>query len=76
MTTVNLNEAATRLPEIISGLNPCEQLVIVENGEQLATLVRNAPARWPCQAGSAKHLPHRMAPDFDAPLDEFQEYVQ
>ncbi len=75
MTTVNLSDAAIRLPEIISSLNPGEQLAIVENGEPLAMLTRTEPVSWPCKAGSAKHLQHWMAPDFDAPLKEFQEYM-
>jgi antitoxin (DNA-binding transcriptional repressor) of toxin-antitoxin stability system len=76
MASVNLEHAKTHLPEIISGLNPGEQLVIVDSGEPLATLTRTPPKQWPCQAGSAKDTKHWMAPDFDAPLDEFQEYMQ
>jgi hypothetical protein len=33
MATVNLDDAKAHLPEIISGLNPGEQVVIVKNGE-------------------------------------------
>jgi antitoxin (DNA-binding transcriptional repressor) of toxin-antitoxin stability system len=76
MATVNLDDAKARLPELISGLNPGEELVIVESGEPLAKLTRTAPKQWPCKAGSAKNTKHWMAPDFDAPLDEFREYMQ
>lgn len=31
---------------------------------------------WPCQAGSAKDTNHWMAPDFDAPLDDFKDYAE
>ena len=31
---------------------------------------------WPCQAGTAKESILFIAPDFDAPLDEFREYVE
>lgn len=76
MTTVNIDDASTHLPEIISRLSPGEQLIIVDAGQPLATLTR-APARqWPCQAGSAQESRHWMAPDFDAPLDEFREYME
>jgi antitoxin (DNA-binding transcriptional repressor) of toxin-antitoxin stability system len=75
MTTINLNDAKTHLEEIISGLNPGEQMVIVENGEPLALLTRSRPNQWPCKAGSAKDTRHRMAPDFDAPLEDFREYM-
>ncbi len=76
MTTINLDEAKARLPEIISGLNPGEQLMIVEAGEPLATLTRAASGQWPCKAGSAKGTQHWMSPDFNAPLDDFREYMQ
>ncbi len=61
MTTVNLSDAAIRLPEIISSLNPGEQLAIVKNGQPLALLTRTEPLSWPCRAGSAKHLLHGSA---------------
>lgn len=76
MTTINLDEAKDRLPEIISGLNPGEQLMIVEAGEPLATLTRNASGHQRCKAGSAKDKKHWMAPDFNAPLEVFREYMQ
>jgi antitoxin (DNA-binding transcriptional repressor) of toxin-antitoxin stability system len=75
MSTVNINDAKAHLPEIILGLNPGEQLVIVDSGEPLATLTRTAPKQWPCQVGSAKDTKHWMAPDFNAPLDEFRGYT-
>ncbi len=76
MSTVNLYDASARLPEIILGLSPGEQLVIVQNGEPVATLTRNRPGQWPCKAGSAKHTKHWMSPDFDAPLGDFDEYTE
>ena len=76
MATVNLDDAKARLPEIISGLNPGEQLIIVQNGEPVAMLTRARPNQWPCTAGSAKKSTHWMAPDFDAALEEFREYSQ
>jgi hypothetical protein len=51
-------------------------LVIVDSGDPLATLTRTARAQWPCKAGSAKHTKHWMALDFEAPLDDFEEYMQ
>jgi antitoxin (DNA-binding transcriptional repressor) of toxin-antitoxin stability system len=76
MTTVSIDDAKAHLPEIISGLNPGEQLVIVDSGEPLATLTRTPPKQWPCQAGSAKDTQHWMAPDFGAPLNDFREYME
>ena len=53
MSTISLHDATTRLPEIISGLNPGERLVIIKDGEPLATLTRSRLGQWPCKAGSA-----------------------
>jgi antitoxin (DNA-binding transcriptional repressor) of toxin-antitoxin stability system len=76
MSTVSLEDASASLPQIISTLNPGEQLVIVQAGEPVAMLTRSSGGRWPCKAGSAKDLPHWMAPDFDAPLEDFREYME
>ncbi len=75
MANVNLDDARDHLPEIISGLNPGEQVAIIKNGEPIATLIRNRTTQWPCSAGSAKDTQHRMDLDFDAPLEDFREYT-
>jgi hypothetical protein len=33
------------------------------------------PERLPLRRGAGKHLIAYMAPDFDAPLDDFQDYM-
>jgi antitoxin (DNA-binding transcriptional repressor) of toxin-antitoxin stability system len=76
MSTIDIDSAQAHLPEIISALLPGEQVMIIDSGDPLATLTRTPSKRWPCKAGSAKHTKHWMAPDFDAPLDEFQDYMQ
>jgi prevent-host-death family protein len=76
MPTVNIEDAQARLPQIIADLNPGEPVVITQAGEPVATLTRSAADQWPSKAGSAKNTAHWMAPDFDAPLDEFREYVE
>jgi hypothetical protein len=30
---------------------------------------------WPCQPASARNKSHWMAEDFDAPLEDFKEYM-
>lgn len=76
MTSVNIDDAKAHLREIISGLNPGEELVIVEHGEPVARLTRTPAQQWPCKADTAKDTKHWMAPDFDAPLDDFREYTE
>ena len=74
--TVKLEDARVRLPELIAGLQPGEEVVIVEDGQPLAMLTRAPRTSWPCKAGSAKDTIHWMAPDFDAPLEDFREYME
>ena len=76
MASVNLDEVKAHLGEFISGLNPGEQLVIVQNGEPVATLTRMSPGQWPCKSGSARDTKHWLAADFDAPLEEFREHAE
>jgi hypothetical protein len=42
----------------------------------LLELTRPPRTSWPCQPGSAKDTKHWMAPDFDAPLEDFKEYME
>ncbi len=68
MTSINLDQAHAHLPEIISGLNPGEELMIVAAGKPLATITKAPQKQWPCAAGTAKNTSHWMAADFNAPL--------
>ena len=76
MSGITLHDAQARLPELIAGLRPGEQVMINQDGTPIALLTRSPQSSWPCQPGSAKHLQHWMAPDFDAPLEEFREYME
>ena len=76
MPTADVNDVKAHLPEMIAGLNPGEQLVIEQDGEPIATLTRRGVQQWPCKAGSARNTQHWMAPDFDAPLEDFREYME
>jgi antitoxin (DNA-binding transcriptional repressor) of toxin-antitoxin stability system len=76
MSTVTLEEAQARLGELISRLSPGEEVLIAQQGQPVAKLVRSQRATWPCQAGSAKDKILWIAPDFDAPLEDFREYME
>jgi antitoxin (DNA-binding transcriptional repressor) of toxin-antitoxin stability system len=76
MPTVMRHEAQSRLLDLIHGLTAEDEVVITENGEPVAKLARAEPTvSWPCKAGSAKESAHWMAPDFDEPLEDFEEYM-
>jgi antitoxin (DNA-binding transcriptional repressor) of toxin-antitoxin stability system len=76
MPTLNLDDAQAHLREIVTKLQPGEEVILMDNGAPLAKLVRTEQTSWPCKAGSAKDTPHWMAPDFNAPLEEFKEYME
>lgn len=76
MHPVTLEEIQPRLPELIAEMQPGEEVVILQNGSPVAKLLRSPRTSWPCRAGSARHLPHWIAPDFDEPLEDFREYME
>ncbi len=76
MPTVNLDDAQARLREIVAELQPGEEVILTDNGKPLARLVRTEGTSWPCKAGSAKDKILWIAPDFDAPLEDFKEYME
>lgn len=76
MTSINLSEANVPLAEIVLHMKPGEQLSIVRDGQPVALLTRTPVHQWPCKAGSAKETRHWMAPDFNAPLEDFREYME
>jgi len=76
MATMNLEEVQGQLQEVIDGLIPGDPLVITKDGQPVATLTRSERKEWPCKAGSGKTPGFWMAPDFDAPLEEFRDYME
>lgn len=76
MPTVTLADAQTHLGELIERLTPGEELLIAKEGQPLAKLVRSPRTSWPCRAGLAADKILWIAPDFDAPLEEFREYME
>jgi antitoxin (DNA-binding transcriptional repressor) of toxin-antitoxin stability system len=76
MSTLNLDQAQAHLREIVAGLRPGEEVVLTDNGQPLAKLVKIERTSWPCKAGSAKDKILYIAPDFDAPLEAFKEYME
>jgi antitoxin (DNA-binding transcriptional repressor) of toxin-antitoxin stability system len=72
---VPIEDAGPHLREIIEALDPSDEVTILAGGEPVATLRKQQRKTWPCQPGTAKDTTHWMAPDFDAPLDDFREYM-
>jgi prevent-host-death family protein len=76
MATVTLEEAQARLPDLLEQLQPGEEMTITDHGRPLAQLKKAERTSWPCQAGSYRKAEFWMAPDFDAPLEDFKEYME
>ena len=76
MTTVTVEEAQNHLKDLIAGSIPGEKLVITQDGEPVAELTRAPRKSWPCKAGSAEGKILWIAPDFDAPLEDFKDYME
>ncbi len=76
MTAIDIGQAQADLPALVRRLAPGEELVITENGTPVARLVAEPPpGAKPRQPGTLRGTVLYMAPDFDAPLEEFKDYV-
>jgi antitoxin (DNA-binding transcriptional repressor) of toxin-antitoxin stability system len=76
MTTLTLQEVQSNLTSVLQQLQPGEEILIVDQGQPLARMQKAERTSWPCQAGTAKGSITWIAPDFDAPLEEFREYME
>lgn len=75
--TISVEEAQSRLKELIAQLAPGEEIVITESQQAVARLVGARPPRPSRPApGLGKGSILYMAPDFDEPLEEFKEYME
>jgi antitoxin (DNA-binding transcriptional repressor) of toxin-antitoxin stability system len=75
MSSVTLQEARTRLAELIEQLQPDEEFVITDQGKPVARVKKAGETSGPRKAGSAAGKIW-IAPDFDAPLEDFKEYME
>jgi antitoxin (DNA-binding transcriptional repressor) of toxin-antitoxin stability system len=77
MTTVSVQQAQAQLSELIRQLTPGEEVLITDNNQLVARLVATSlPPRQPRQPGTLRGTVLYMAPDFDAPLEDFKEYME
>lgn len=72
--TVPLNEAKTRLSELVRRVEAGEEIVIRRGATPVARLVRETPKRI-LPPGSIPGITVWMADDFDAPLEDFADYM-
>lgn len=78
MAQYSIQEAQTHLADLIHQMSPGDEFVITENDLPVAKLIVTtaAPSKEPRQLGRLKGTVLSMAADFDAPLDDFTEYMK
>jgi prevent-host-death family protein len=78
MTTVSIDEARTKLSELIQRLHPGDEVIIIENNQPVARLLPATVQPQPRlrRLGSMRGTVRYIAPDFDAPLEDFKEYME
>ncbi len=74
MRQVNLSDAAMHLIELVEDAIHGETIVVVKDEKQAVQLVPIVAAKRRPQFGSAKGQ-IKMSKDFDAPLEDFTEYM-
>ncbi|MEX1229660.1 MAG: type II toxin-antitoxin system prevent-host-death family antitoxin [Planctomycetaceae bacterium] len=75
MTTVSLTEAQSKLSELVHQLTPGQEVVITENNQPIARLLPAHPPKPHRTLGTLRGTVVHVAPDCDAPLDDFKEYM-
>ncbi|NLY02505.1 MAG: DUF2281 domain-containing protein [Rhodopirellula sp.] len=76
MPTVSIQEVGAKLSELIHQLAPGEEVIITDNDQAVARLVATGAPQAQRKLGTLKGTVTYMAPDFDAPLDDFKEYIE
>ena len=75
MHQVSIEEAKTTLPDLIEAAVGGDDILIAKDDQHIVKLVPVSGTKPVPQFGSAKGL-IEMAEDFDAPLEEFDEYAE
>ncbi|NJM90150.1 MAG: type II toxin-antitoxin system Phd/YefM family antitoxin [Hydrococcus sp. RU_2_2] len=76
MRSINISEAAQKLPDLIDAALRGEEVIITKDDLSVVKIIPVTPVkRYPAKAGSAKGLVW-MSDDFDEPLEDFKEYME
>jgi prevent-host-death family protein len=77
MSSVTLQDAQAHLPQLIEKVQSGEEIIITSNNEPVARLIGEPKkAKQPRRPGTLRGTVLYMAPDFDAPLEDFKEYME
>lgn len=73
--SIPLNEAKTRLSELVRRVESGEEIVIRRGARPVVRLVRE-PSGAILDPGSVEGITGELSADFDAPLPDFAEYLR
>lgn len=76
MASVTLEQARENLERLIDRAATGEEVIIMRDSEPLAKIVSAMRYSTRPVFGSAKAVLVHMADDFNAPLEEFREYME
>ena len=74
MQQISLAEASLHLPDLIEAALNGEEIIIIKDNQPVVKLTPVLPVKRRRQPGSAKGL-ITISDDFDAPLEDFQDYM-
>jgi len=74
VVNVNYDDVKTQITDLIEAAMRGDKVVITKNGQQIIQLVPLKKTHRRRKFGSAKGK-IKFAPDFDAPLADFSEYM-
>ena len=77
MPTISIEDAQSKLAELIRSMSPGDEVIITANDHPVARLTPTQESKTltPRKPGTLRGTVLYCAPDFDAPLDEFKEYM-
>ena len=72
MTQLDISQAKSNLSNLLNLALEGQEIVITQDNQPVAKI---SPIKKPLKRGSAKGMVW-MSDDFDAPLEDFQEYME
>jgi len=76
MASLPIQQVQAQRPELIHQLAPGDEVVITENDRPVARIVPPLPVQPPRKLGSLSGTVLHLAPDFDAPLEQFKDCME
>ena len=76
MTIVSIHEAKTHFSKLIQRALAGEEVIVSRGKEPVDKIVPIPEAKKERKPGGTKGLVKRISPDFDDPLEEFEEHMR